>query len=404
MSGITNRPIDDRRAQLEGLITAAADEEHVADAWARAVWSLITEPGDGVAGQLVAALGADGALQEILAQASSRATPRSPTLAQGLGRWLPRLTPVAVDGMFRIARLARLGLVTPGDTEWPTGASDLGAHAPLVLWARGDGHALRTARRRVALVGARASSSYGEIVAGDLAADLVAHGVCVVSGAAFGIDGVAHRAALGSGGDTIAVLAGGVDRPYPSRHSDLIARIADEGAVIGEVAPGSAPTKSRFLQRNRVIAAMSDATVVIEAGWRSGSLNTAGHAAALGRPLGAVPGPVTSTTSAGCHRLLREFDATCITSAADILELMAWDAAGSSSAHAPGGTDGGGAPDSPVLEALDRRVRRPVDEIARRAGLAIPQVEAQLGLFELEGLVVRDDGGWRRASARRGGR
>ena len=235
----------------------------------------------------------------------------------------------------------------------------------------------------------------------------------VVSGAAFGIAAAAHGAALGASGATVAVLAGGVDRPYPSSHSDMIASIAETGAVIGEIAPGAAPTKSRFLERNRVIAAMSDATIVVEAGWRSGSLNTAGHAAALGRPLGAVPGPVTSAASAGCHRLLREYDATCVTSAADIIELTGWDdaavrlprvadldAAPTATGAAATDTSGPAGAGADVLGAIDRRVRRSSDEIARRAGVSLAQVETQLGLFELEGLVVRGDGGWRRAAAR----
>jgi DNA processing protein len=413
---------DDRRAQLGAIVSPGRDDQGISDAWARAIWSRISEPGDGVAGHLVAALGAEGALREVRARASSRSRPRSPAFTAGLKRWLPRLDPIAVEGMFRTARFARLRLITPADPEWPRGLADLGAHSPLVLWVRGSGRALLTGEPRVALVGARACTAYGELVAGDLAADLADRGVSVVSGAAFGIDGAAHRAALGTGGTTIAVLAGGVDRPYPSSHSDMIESIAETGAVIGEIAPGAAPTKSRFLQRNRVIAAMSEATVVVEAGWRSGSLNTAGHAAALGRPLGAVPGPITSATSAGCHRLLREFDATCVTSAADIIELTGWDAAPNrfpasagevSVDGAPGAVAGAGAivaaaaagsdriaEQTRVLEATDRRARRSSDEIARRAGTTPAHVEAQLGLWELEGLVVREDDGWRRAAAR----
>ncbi len=403
MSAVLPDRVDDRRAQISGIASADRDDEAVSDAWARAIWSLICEPGDGVAGHLITALGADGALQEIRRRASARTVPRSPALAAGLRRWLPRLNAVAVEGMFRTARFARLRLLTPSDPDWPRGLGDLGVHAPIALWVRGPGSALQSGGPRVALVGARACTPYGELVAGDLAGDLAERGVCVVSGAAFGIDAAAHRAALGTGGATIAVLAGGVDRPYPSSHSDLIGLIAESGAVIGEIAPGAAPTKSRFLERNRVIAAMSDATVVVEAGWRSGSLNTAGHAAALGRPLGAVPGPVTSAASAGCHRLLREFDATCVTSAADIVELSGWQPG------APGGSvereiaDGTPRdPGSGVLDAMDRRVRRSTDEIARRAGISPERVEMQLGLLELEGLVTREENGWRRAVARRG--
>ena len=134
---------------------------------------------------------------------------------------------------------------------------------------------------------------------------------------------MAHRAALASDGTTIAFLAGGIDRFYPLGHESLLTRIAQTGAVVSELPCGAAPTKWRFLQRNRLIAAASQATVVLEAGIRSGSLNTAGHAAALGRPLGAVPGPVTSPASAGCHRLLREFDAVCVVDADQMAELAA---------------------------------------------------------------------------------
>ena len=152
----------------------------------------------------------------------------------------------------------------------------------------------------------------------DWAAELAASGVTIVSGAAYGIDGMAHRAALNAGGVTVAMLAGGVDRAYPAGHTELLARIAAHGVVASEVPCGSAPTKWRFLQRNRSISALAQATVVVEAGWRSGSLNTAGHAAALGRPLGAVPGPITSTTSTGCHLLIQAGIARLITSADDL--------------------------------------------------------------------------------------
>ena len=173
----------------------------------------------------------------------------------------------------------------------------------------------------IALVGARAATGYGEHVAMESSAGLVDRGFAIVSGGAYGIDGMAHRAALASDGTTIAFLAGGVDRFYPLGHESLLSRIAQTGAVVSELPCGAAPTKWRFLQRNRLIAAASEATVVLEAGIRSGSLNTAGHAAALGRPLGAVPGPVTSPASAGCHRLLREFDAVCVVDADQMAEL-----------------------------------------------------------------------------------
>jgi DNA processing protein len=243
-------------------------------------------------------------------------------------------------------------------------------------------------------VGARAATSYGEHVASELAAGLAQSEVTVVSGAAYGIDGAAHRAALASDGRTFAYLAGGCDRSYPTGHSDLLERIAASGAVISEVPCGAAPTKWRFLQRNRLIAAATDATIVVEAGLRSGSLNTAGHAAALGRPLGAVPGPVTSAASAGTHRLLREFDAVCITGAADARELVGL--AGEGEPRGTGGATGGSAERTRVLDALSERTSWGTSAIAARAGMARDEVEAVLGTLMLEGRVEPSGEGWRR--------
>lgn len=283
-------------------------------------------------------------------------------------------------------------LLMPGDADWPTGVDDLGEHAPHALWVRGDA-SLLTVEPRVSIVGARASSGYGDHVAAEMAGDLAADGAVVISGGAYGIDGAAHRAALGVEGRTVALLAGGVDRAYPTGHRELLARIAGQGAVVSELPCGAAPTKWRFLARNRLIAALGQATVVIEAGWRSGSLNTAGHAAALGRPLGAVPGPVTSAASAGCHRLLREYDARCVTCAAEVREMWA---------------PGSGSPDSHVaadpertrlLDALSSRVGNEVSELARRSGLAPERITALLGLLELDGAAVRTPSGWKRKAA-----
>jgi DNA processing protein len=230
----------------------------------------------------------------------------------------------------------------------------------------------------------------------EASAGLVDRGYTIVSGAAYGIDGMAHRAALASSGKTVAFLAGGVDRFYPSGHEVLLTRIAERGAVVSELPCGSSPTKWRFLQRNRLIAAASQATVVLEAGWRSGSLNTAGHAVALGRPLGAVPGPVTSAASSGCHRLLREFDAVCVTTAEEMSEL------------APIGsrTDARGEASSDrrdprairVIDALSARSPRMASDVAARAGLSVGEVQAVLGALELEGVVKVGETGWSRAA------
>lgn len=377
----------------------AGDVGDVADAAARAAWTVIAEPGDGVAGALIAELGAARALRVALDDASAlllappeRSSARAArALVEAQGRWRPRASPRAVRDALAGAADVGARLLVPGDETWPAVVDDLGAHAPAALWVRGDSRLL-VAEQRVAIVGARASSAYGDMIAAEFAGDLAAAGAVIVSGGAYGIDGAAHRAALGVGGSTVAFLAGGVDRAYPAGHQQLLQRIVERGAVVSELPCGAAPTKWRFLSRNRLIAALGDATIVVEAGWRSGSLNTAGHAAALGRPLGAVPGPVTSATSAGCHRLLREYDARCVTSAAEVREL--WGAGLDDAAQ----SDRAASPDQTrLLDAMSARTRLPAQEIARRSGLSVERVNALLGLLELEGAVVRAEGGWRTA-------
>ncbi|WP_271396295.1 DNA-processing protein DprA [Neomicrococcus lactis] len=192
---------------------------------------------------------------------------------------------------------------------------------PYVLWTRGTTSFLaRPLSDLVTITGARASTSYGEHVARQLASDLTNAERLVVAGGAYGIEGAAHRAALASGGDTIAVMANGVDRPYPVGHRELLERAADLGLMVSEVPPGAVPTRHRFLARARLMAALSAATVVVEAGARSGSMKVAQFAHDLGRNVRAVPGPVTSATSVGPHRLVREGNATLVTCAEDVLD------------------------------------------------------------------------------------
>ena len=396
---------------------ASADERV-----ARVAWSCLAEPGDGVAGALVAGVGAaeavriltdGGSAAEVLEAWSSadRMRPSPQEIDQGFERWRPRLGAAAVERAFRQGARFGARLVVPGDPWWPSAVDDLGAHRPLVLWVRGRAELLGRLGRSVALVGARAATGYGEHVAVEASAGLVDRGFAVVSGAAYGIDGAAHRAALASAGSTVAVLAGGLDRFYPSGHEQLLSRIAERGAVIAEVPCGAAPTKWRFLQRNRIIAAVSAGTVVVEAGWRSGSLNTAGHAAALGRPLGAVPGPVTSSASVGCHRLLREYGATCVTSAEEMAELVgALDAETGDGPPGDGeseGQDGRSGVRDPegtrlrVWDALTTRSARSVERIGAESGLALDRVRAELGVLELEGRARFGVGGWSKVEGRR---
>jgi DNA processing protein len=389
-------------------VSDAAETAGVSDRFARAAWSTIAEPGDGDAGRLVGALGAAEALtavidkwpqeriieavREVDAAASDALTD---TVPDALLRWLPRLLSVTVVRAIEQAAHVEARLLTPGDPCWPGGLEDLGVHAPIALWCRGQIEACAATERSISLVGARASTGYGEHVAMEAAAGLVDRGFAIVSGAAYGIDGMAHRAALASRGLTIAVLAGGVDRFYPSGHDALLGRIVETGAVLSELPCGAAPTRWRFLQRNRLIAAASQATIVLEAGWRSGSLNTAGHAAALGRPLGAVPGPVTSPTSAGCHRLIRDYGAICVTNAAEMAEL-----AGGPAGHgvAPDPHDVGeerrSADETRVRDALSQRSARSVADIANRAGMTVSSVEAVLGTLALEGAAREREKGW----------
>ncbi|MGB4135980.1 MAG: DNA-processing protein DprA [Microbacterium sp.] len=364
----------------------SAPEETVA----RAAWSVLTEPGDGVAGVLVQELGAAGALDLVLSEVPRETAAPSVgrrSLAEGLNRWRLRGDFTTISASLTDALDVSARMLLPGDPEWPEGLADLGPHGPHVLWVRGDPSVLgRTAT--VSIVGARASTGYGEQIAAELSGDLAGSGTVVVSGGAYGIDGAAHRAALGVGGATVAFLAGGVDRWYPSGHHRLFERICASGAVVSEVPCGAAPTRWRFLERNRLIAATGRATVVVEAGWRSGTLNTAGHAATLGRPLGAVPGPVSSASSAGCHRLLREYDAVCVTRAAEVRELWGEGAAEplAEERHDPDRIR--------LLDALSTRAPRESTELARRSGLPAERVRGLLGMLDLEGVVTRRDPGW----------
>ena len=403
-------------AQFAPLVRAIAgeglDRLQVAERFARAAWTTIAEPGDRDAGVLMEALGPVGALERLASGVEADALmaelaelPVADVTADhwidAFKRWEPRSASAATLMALRQAARFGMRMLVPGDAEWPEQLGDLEAHAPFALWVRGDPGRLAALDRSIALVGARAATGYGEHVTIEAASGLVDRGFAIVSGAAYGIDGAAHRAALASQGTTVAVLAGGLDRFYPSGHEQLLGRIADRGVVLAEVPPGTTPTKWRFLLRNRLIAALSGATVVIEAGWRSGSLNTAGHAATLGRPLGAVPGPVTSAASAGCHRLLREFAATCVTTPDEIAELvpsttvLASDESASGSGRALTPTDLTGSR-LRVLDAVSDRTPRRVERVAQLSGLALDRVRAELGLLELEGFVLERPSGWMR--------
>jgi DNA processing protein len=307
--------------------------------------------------------------------------------------------------------LARRGgrLITPDSDEWPVlafaafaairgtngGRGISRGGPPMVLWALGPARLDEVARRAAAVVGTRAATAYGEHVAADLAAGLAERDVAVVSGGAYGIDGAAHRGALNCEGITVAVLAGGLDIPYPAGHSALLHRIGQHGLLFTEYPPGVRPARYRFLTRNRLVAAVAGAAVVVEAGLRSGAANTAAWARALGRVVAAVPGPVTSSASAGCHALLRN-GAELITRAEDIVELVG--RIGELAPEEPRPAtpfDGLSEAERRVYEALPGRGAATIDEVAVESGLVPEQVLGPLAMLEVAGLAERQESRWR---------
>ena len=301
-------------------------------------------------------------------------------------------------------------LITPDDDEWPglAFASFTGVpvrdkpqgRAPLVLWVIGPLRLDDVAERAAAIVGTRACTAYGEHVAADLSAGLAEHDVTIVSGGAYGIDGAAHRAALAADGMTVAVLAGGVDVLYPAGHSALLHRVGASGLLVSEYPPGVRPARHRFLTRNRLVAALSGATVVVEAGLRSGAASTAAWARALGRVVCAVPGPITSAASTGCHVLLRA-GAELVTRADDVREIIG--RAGELADEEPRPVDALDAlsdTERQVYEALPGRGSRTPDEVAVAAGLPATAVLGPLAMLEIAGLIERRDGRWRLARKR----
>lgn len=246
--------------------------------------------------------------------------------------WARRARAVDLDAVQRIAETAGLQYLVPGDPHWPRHLSDLDHSepvadmrgAPLGLWTRGDTSLLPRLRDRgVAIVGSRAATAYGDHMALEFAAEFTTQGWVVVSGGAYGIDAAAHRGVLATGGATVCVLACGVDSSYPRAHERLLADIATSGLLVGELPPGANPMRSRFLSRNRLIAALTAGTVVVEAAMRSGARNTASWAEALSRPIMAVPGPVTAANSWTPHQLIRSQGAELVTCAGEAIEYLA---------------------------------------------------------------------------------
>jgi DNA processing protein len=384
---------------------------------ARTALTYLAEPGDPALGALLAICEPAEVLAAIKADMLPGTgpgcgdTPASrAALERALGRWRVRLPGLPDEEGIAAACRDDIRLICPGDVDWPEALDQLGQARPYALWLRGNGDLRFACSRSVSMVGSRAATGYGTHVAGEIAADLGERGWAVVSGGAYGIDAAAHRGALAAEAVTIAVLACGVDYPYPAGHANLFAAIAVQGLLMSEWPPGRHPGRMRFLVRNRVIAGLGCGTVIVEAGERSGALNTARHAADLGKPLMAVPGPVTSAQSAGCHRIIRDWGASCVTRAADIIEMLSpisvpdalAPGGAPEPAYLPGADPGSGpsrddldADSARVLDALPARGGAGTSTIAVEAGVDLDTVLRCLGRLAGFGFIERCDRGWR---------
>ncbi|MGI8947212.1 MAG: DNA-processing protein DprA [Ornithinimicrobium sp.] len=357
---------------------------------ARMAWARIAEPDDKLARQIIAVYGLVDGLD--IARRGSAAG------ITGLSdRFQARLDTLDVNRDLVIADRVGARVLVPGDPEWPLVVDGL-EMPPWALWVQGPLDLQEVTQRSVAVVGARACTAYGSSATSEIAAGMADRGFAVVSGGAFGIDAAAHRAALAVDGATVSVLACGVDRSYPAAHTQLLDHIRRCGAVVSEMPPGSAPMRTRFLARNRVIAALGAGTVLVEAGLRSGARSTVSATLDLNRPVGAVPGPVTSMVSAGCHEEIRRERATLVTDAAEVADLV-------------GGIGADLAPDKrgPELprDGLDGVAQRvwqslpgprmsamSVDALTRVAGLGAAETIGALGRLDVAGQAQRKGHGW----------
>lgn len=289
------------------------------DRAARVVLSFVGTPNDLATGRLLGQIGEVELVKLIIKEGP---VPGMDDVSAAVWRDRVRsaMTPESLAARINDARSFRV--IIPSDPDWPAALEDLGERTPYALWAKGRTELLSTPlSQRITMTGSRAATSYGAHVTEELCDGLTRDGKTLVAGAAYGIDGSVHRAVLARGGDTIAVLASGIDRPYPMGHADLLERVGNRGLAVSEVPPGQSPTRQSFINRARMLGALSGTTVVIEAGVRSDTIRLVHEAAELGRHVGAVPGPVTSAASTGTNLLLQRGLARVITSSHDISNL-----------------------------------------------------------------------------------
>jgi DNA processing protein len=400
--------LEDAAAMAGGCLPSG--EVHPGLRRARAWLSRAIEPGTVDFWRFVEAVGPVEAVRQVRAG-------RAPARIRSLVGARAQQDETLVD--LRRAEQCGARLVVPEDDEWPA----LPLHAltvavsgepedpkrqsdrtvapvpPVALWVRGPARLDELVERSVAIVGSRASTAYGEHVAGELGHQLGERGWTVVSGGAFGIDAAAHRGALAAEAPTVAVLSCGVDRPYPAAHGALFHRIVETGLLVSEWPPGCAPLRHRFLVRNRLIAALTRGTVVVEAAARSGAQATARRAQKLGREVLVVPGPVTSAMSVGCHELLREEElgATLVASAAHVISAVGriGDDLAEPAERPTSPRDGLSDLAARVLDACPVRTGVPPERLAAVAGCDVVEVLRVLPALELAGLVEWTGTGWR---------
>jgi DNA processing protein len=365
--------------------------EEVAELDELLVWNNLVEPGDRVATSLRGNLGDRGALEKFLARDIREISDlESSDLSSAYERWLPRYQPSIAADSIRLAAKYDMKLLLPSDELWPKSLNDLGSFAPMLLWYRGNPENFFRLEKALSIVGSRTCSNYGQRVTTDVVSSAVEQRATVVSGGALGIDSVAHRAALSQSGHTVAVMAGSLDNLYPSGNWELFEKIAHSGLLVSEMAPGSKPTRWRFLQRNRIIAALGSALVVTEAGWRSGSINTANHCAELGRRVFAIPGPITSPGSAGCNRLIRDNLAELLLDTNDLAGELGWEDSNLPSEEPLGSFE------RRALDFLTHR-EQTAEQISAAAGLSRHEIALALGALQLLNLAERGlKGGWKR--------
>lgn len=405
------------------------------DRQARAAWTAIAQPGEPVVGQVIEHFGVREALERVKFLAAKLPEiddmmirtvfqpVQMPASVAQIEGWALRLRELNLEMEYQLLSRDGGALVVPGDAAWPGIVDSLGAVAPLALWVRGNPQALQAlaSEGAVALVGARCATHYGTDIAQEIAYELSERGIWVISGGAYGIDAAAHRGALASSGKTISVQAGGLGNLYPAMNARLFSQIQQTGAIVSEAPPSQRPAKHLFLTRNRIISALSQVVVVVEAGERSGAMSTANHGAEQGRQVAAVPGPVSSTASVGCHRLIRE-GAALVTNAAEIMELMFPLNVAGQSLFGVGGSAGKGISGvvsvSPqrdstgqipapslfaglssdgvkVIDVLSKTAWKSLEQVSRAAGLGTRTVQSELGLMELDGKVETRKGRYR---------